>query len=85
MIDRVVHRTPWLRLSLLLVLFPHETSVTEKIGVRWLPLTFSEIVKGRLELAPHLSVHTYGWDWKSLKEAQIMAVNLTCHFCVIMT
>ena len=55
------------------------------MGVKWFSLTFSEIVKGRPELVPHLSVHTYGWDLNSLKEAQIMAVNLTCQFCVVMT
>ena len=55
------------------------------MGVRWFSLTFSEIVKGRLELAPHLSVHTHRWDLNSLKEAQIIAVNLTCHPCVVMT
>lgn len=57
----------------------------EKMGVRRLSLTFSEIVKGRPELAPHLCVHTYRWDLISLKEAQIIAVNLTCHSYVVMT
>lgn len=44
-------------------------------------LACPEVVKVDPELAPHLSVHTYRWDLNSLKEAQIIAVNLTCHFC----